>query len=506
MNVKEFINQYRNHPVLFAGTGLSKRFLDNSYSWDELLKYISFELTGNEEEYFDIKNKCFESGKYNLPKVATILENKFNDIVEKDRDGKFKLINDIFYLKMKEGINVSRFKIYISDLLSEFNINKEKKEEFELFKKIRKNIGSIVTTNYDNFIEKVFEFTPLIGNDILLSNPYGSVYKIHGCITSVDKIIITESDYDDFEKEYELIRAQLLSLFIHNPIIFIGYSIEDENIRKLLGTIFTYVKPDTDQARKIRSNFLLIEFEEDSTNEIISEHDFNIGESTIRINKIKTDKYSSIFKALSELHLPISAMDIRKVQGIVRDIYTGESHIKVSITENLDTLNNGDKVLAIGSHKTIKYEYQTVGEMINNYFKIIDESNMQLLQLIDKHNIQCNQYFPMHGFESVNPNIESSNKLKTQQIRNISKAKDSVPVSCKKTYNDLEVIIDDTDISKSNKPYTILWNLLEGNIELNKMEEFLISFSNEEKDSNYRKLLCAYDLIKYKGLTKDKSI
>ena len=33
----------------------------------------------------------------------------------------------------------------------------------------------------DRHILKIFDFSPLIGNDILLSNPYGSVYKIHGC-------------------------------------------------------------------------------------------------------------------------------------------------------------------------------------------------------------------------------------------------------------------------------------------------------------------------------------
>ncbi|NJB83136.1 SIR2 family protein [Wenyingzhuangia aestuarii] len=497
MNIKDFISQYRNHPVLFVGTGLSKRFLEKSYSWDELLSYISFELIGSDEFYLDIKNKCYYNGKYNLPKAASLLEKKFNEILEGDRDGKFKEVNDLFYLKMKEGINVSRFKVYVSLLLTNYSINKDKKEEFELFKKIRKNIGSIVTTNYDNLIERTFEFMPLIGNDILLSNPYGSVYKIHGCVSSIDKIIITEEDYKDFEKEYELIRAQLLSLFIHNPIIFIGYSIEDENIRKLLKTIFTYVKPDTEQAIKIRSNFLLIEYEENSVNEIITEHDFNIGDSTIRINKIKTDNYSVIFKSLSSIHLPISAMDIRKVQGIVKDIYTGESAVKVSITEDLDLLNNGDKVLAIGSHKTIKYEYQTVGEIINNYFEIIDEANYQLLSLIDKHKIQCNQYFPIYGFSLINEDVVNIEKLKKQQLTNISKANDAVSEVCKVNYDEIDKIIDDESIAKSNKPHTILWNVLNKTIKLDELEQFLKSYPNEDKDSNYRKLLCAYDLVKY---------
>ena len=123
---------------------------------------------------------------------------------------------------------MSRFKIYISEIFSEIKINPEKNDEIAELKKIRKNIGSVITTNYDKLIETLFEFNPLIGNDILLSNPYGSVYKIHGCVDAPDKIIITQNDYNLFNRRYELIRAQLLSLFIHNPIIFIGYSIGDE--------------------------------------------------------------------------------------------------------------------------------------------------------------------------------------------------------------------------------------------------------------------------------------
>lgn len=58
--------------------------------------------------------------------------------------------------------------------------------------KSEKNVGSIITTNYDKLAQDIFEFNPLIGNDILLSNPYGSVYKIHGCVDDPSKIIITK--------------------------------------------------------------------------------------------------------------------------------------------------------------------------------------------------------------------------------------------------------------------------------------------------------------------------
>jgi hypothetical protein len=183
----------------------------------------------------------------------------------------------------------------------------------------------------------------------LLSNPYGSVYKIHGCVSDIQNIIITEEDYERFDKRYELIRAQLLSLFIHNPIIFIGYSISDVNIKNILKTIFMCIEPSSKDAERIRKNFLLVEHQKDSISQEIREHDIDIeGFGTIRINKRKTDNYEIIYKSLSNLHLSVSAMDVRKVQDVFKEIKTG-GEIKVSITDDLETLKNGEKVLAIGS-------------------------------------------------------------------------------------------------------------------------------------------------------------
>lgn len=55
MNIQEFISNYHNHPVLFVGTGLSLRYLENSYSWDSLLKKVASEFNPDPEYYLDIK-------------------------------------------------------------------------------------------------------------------------------------------------------------------------------------------------------------------------------------------------------------------------------------------------------------------------------------------------------------------------------------------------------------------------------------------------------------------
>ncbi|ELY2739241.1 SIR2 family protein, partial [Cronobacter dublinensis] len=213
MNINDFVSNYRNHPVLFVGTGFSLRYLTTAFSWDSLLKKVVVDLTENVEEYFDIRYRYQNNGTTNYEKVASDIEVMFNTALAEDRHGRFSFINDEFYLDMEKGGNGrSRFKMYLAHLLGDTSLKEGVDEEIRLLTKARKNIGSIITTNYDLLIEQIFEFSPLIGNNILLSNPYGSVYKIHGCVSDSEGMIITEDDYDNFHQKYELIRAQLLSL------------------------------------------------------------------------------------------------------------------------------------------------------------------------------------------------------------------------------------------------------------------------------------------------------
>ncbi|MFZ3591619.1 SIR2 family NAD-dependent protein deacylase [Bacillus sp. DJP31] len=452
-------------------------------------------IKGSDEFYYDLKSKYEKDGYFDYSKIAKDLEIKFNEVLKNDRDGEFKKINDEFYENMKLSINISRFKLYISQLLAGYSIKSSKQHEISELKKVRKNIGSVITTNYDSFIEDIFEFKQLIGNEILLSNPYGSVYKIHGCVDDPGKIIITNDDYKVFDEKYELIRAQLLSLFIHNPIIFIGYNIGDHNIKGILRTIFTYINPNSPEAEKIRKNFLLVEYEEESQNIDVTDHDIDMdGFSTIRINKIKTDNFIEIYKHLADLSLPVSAMDIRKVQSIVKEIYAG-GNIEVSITEDIDALKNGEKILAIGSLKTINYEFQTTSEIMENYFKIIDESNHQLLKLIDKYRIQRSQYFPIYGFSKIQLELESSRALKDNQnekITNLVRGTNDFA----EEHTTINSILQDDNISQSRKNLAIIFGVVNDRIQLEPIEDYLRKYP-DKKTTDYRKLLCVYDYKKY---------
>ena len=492
MDVREFISNYRNHPVLFVGTGLSLRYLENSYSWDSLLRKVALDFNSNPEYYLDVKAEHMHSNVYAFDEIATKIEEDFNQYLKDNRYGKFEHINNSFYENMEKGVNISRFKLYLADLLREMNIKDSALSEIAEFKKARKNISSVITTNYDTMIEELFAFNPLVGNNILLSNPYGSVYKIHGCVSQPDKIIITEHDYKEFSRKYELIRAQLLSLFIHNPIIFIGYNIGDRNIKDILDTIFSYVDYVSDAAKKIRDNFLLVEYESGSDSTEVMEHDIDVGSKTIRINKLKTDNFVAVYQALANLYLPVSAMDIRKVQSVVREICEGGS-IEVSITEDLDELENSDKVLVVGSKRTVRYDFLTTSEMMVNYFQIIEESNSQLLCLLNKQKIQPRQYFPIYAFSSICSEIKRVKELKQQQKDKIGTLIKNSPSSCVGNHSTPQDVVADSQVPQTYKTLEMICSIMSGKMNLKKVEDYLKNFV-DKRSADYRKLLCAYDL------------
>jgi len=132
MHIREFISGYKNHPVLFIGTGFSLRYLKTSYGWESLLSYISLALTDNEEFFLDLKSECNIDGEYRYDLLASKLELEFNNRLSQDRNGKFKETNDIFYEKMKESVKLSRFKIYITSLLKNLDTKEDKRMKLAL--------------------------------------------------------------------------------------------------------------------------------------------------------------------------------------------------------------------------------------------------------------------------------------------------------------------------------------------------------------------------------------
>lgn len=101
---------------------------------------------------------------------------------------------------------------------------------------------TIITTNYDRLLETSYqnEIYPIIYNSNVpfASNKRVALYKIHGDIHFPDTILITKSDYTKFfTKENSDIWNKVKTLLSEKTIIFVGYSLEDQNIDYLLDNV-----------------------------------------------------------------------------------------------------------------------------------------------------------------------------------------------------------------------------------------------------------------------------
>lgn len=98
-------------------------------------------------------------------------------------------------------------------------------------------LRDVITTNWDTYFEAECLATPFIsGEDFVFHGmPGRRVYKIHGSMTALWTIVLTESDYASRLEELRnnVLGGALRQLLATKTVVFIGYSLRDWNFRRL---------------------------------------------------------------------------------------------------------------------------------------------------------------------------------------------------------------------------------------------------------------------------------
>ncbi|MCV3265123.1 SIR2 family protein (plasmid) [Vibrio harveyi] len=122
---------------------------------------------------------------------------------------------------------------YINGLADKFDVKANAyRDEIESLRKVKPH--SIITTNYDDALEKIFpDYHKVVGQEIVRANytSYGEILKMHGCSSQYETIVLTAEDYTDFNKRKKYLSAKLLTYFAEHPLFFFGYSATDTNIK-----------------------------------------------------------------------------------------------------------------------------------------------------------------------------------------------------------------------------------------------------------------------------------
>ena len=176
------------------------------------------------------------------PMLATEIEDEFNNKYYSEEGFDTKVFND----EENEEIIACRynpFKYFVAKQTSRMKIDETLPSYQELSWLIQNQnkFAGIITTNYDELLEKIFkDFSVLVGqNSLLVANSLSifEIFKIHGCCSQPDSIVLTEKDYNDFGEKLKYLSAKLLTIFVEHPIIFLGYGLGDVNIRNIFSEI-----------------------------------------------------------------------------------------------------------------------------------------------------------------------------------------------------------------------------------------------------------------------------
>lgn len=289
-------------PFLFLGSGFSRRYLSLE-DWRGLL------------EHFCVMGKPFEfylaSANGDYPRISELIAEDFNAYWWGADEYKASVERN----KSKVSDITSALRIEISNYLSKFNesnaVNSIYKKEVELLSGL--NVDGIITTNWDVFIEQLFpDYKVYIGQEqLLFSNPQeiGEIYKIHGCSSKPDSLILTKSDYDIFQERNAYLAAKLITLFVEHPIVFIGYSMSDENVCSILKAISMCIGKDN--IEKLRKNLIFVQRLKDGEDESISDTYLTIEGTQIPIVLVKTDDFTSIYESIEVTKRKIPARILR---------------------------------------------------------------------------------------------------------------------------------------------------------------------------------------------------
>jgi len=238
--------------VIFVGAGVSNN--SKVCSWWDLVKKIAIEIN-----YKDICEKCELKHLTYTEGDENAVSCKFNN---RSCQYEFNFSNDEF-LKIPQYYYEEKGKESYIQLLKETFCNpKQTYQPNDIDEVIIKLFPEhIITTNYDHLIENVKHINvseyKVIKNDKDLLSKYGNHYiiKMHGDTDDFNKkgignIVLKEDDYLKYSHSHEIIESYIKSLLFDKTFLFVGYSLNDNNLKIIMSYIDFYVKNQEIKNRK----------------------------------------------------------------------------------------------------------------------------------------------------------------------------------------------------------------------------------------------------------------
>lgn len=372
----EIISKKPAAPFLFIGSGMSRRYLGLE-DWDGLLS--RFCITGRPYEYFK------SSANQVVPKAANLICDAYHE---------YWWNNDDFLEERKLSSGLIRNKttplrLAISSYIKQkIQINSEFQEEIELLKKC--DVDGIITTNWDCFLETLFpDYKVYVGqNELLFSNPLNvcEIYKIHGCCTDPESLILTDEDYANFNTRNAYLASKLITIFVEHPIIFMGYSLSDPNIQDLLTSIANCIGEEN--LEKLHDNLIFIDRNEGARGPSIENSFIKFSTTQLPIKIVKTKSFSPIYSAIGSIERRMPARVLRFCKERIFEVVKDENPERKIAVIDFDKIDNPELVEVVFGLGVIAkfgdqgYSAITIDDLFHDL--IFDDKKYDAMKIIQK--------------------------------------------------------------------------------------------------------------------------
>lgn len=389
-----------NHslPYLFIGSGFSRRYLGTP-DWLGLLKHfydmlhpdvpLGFQLL-QQQAYQAVKNDSTKASSLNAVncKIADIIEDEFNiswytnPIFAESRE------------KHKDIVSLENtpFKIELANYFKQaLKHPRLLPDELEKLKQISSHsIAGIITTNYDNLLEEYFSFKKYTNQDELLfssNQELCEIYKIHGCASMPKTIVIDSDDYLHVSTKRKYLAAKLLTVFVEHPIIFIGYSITDEDIQTILSDIMDCL--NSTQLAQLKSRLIFVDWlQNDNPSEYhLSETSMTIGSKTLTMKQVLLNDYGILYELLAQNKSKYPVKILRELKENIYELVTTNDpsdKLKIMLPFNqLDDYDNVEFVIGVGISHAAELAYASFSIESIYLDTVFDDKNFNYDLLIE---------------------------------------------------------------------------------------------------------------------------
>ncbi len=349
--VRTLIDDVGRSPFLFLGSGFSRRYL-NTDDWEGLLRAICAFYSDDEFLYDKYRLKVDSAGSISPnPAIASLMERDLRAAIL--GDPKYKDFRDAHASSIRSGDSI--LKVVAANRILGF-ADRANTEELAILQEAgKRRVTGVITTNYDGLIESLFPgFTVFVGQeDLLFQQLYevGEIYKIHGSAASPQTMVLTEEDYGRLKEQTSYLAAKLLTIFVEYPIIFMGYSIGDPDIRAILCSLAACLSEQ--HLEKLANRFIFVTRGDNA----IATHTLEFADGgQIQMQSIATNDFGLIYKGIGASKSRLSPRVIREVKRNIYDlVLTSEGNPRMAVM-GLDRFDEVPEGMLIGLGPVAKDE------------------------------------------------------------------------------------------------------------------------------------------------------